>query len=185
MNCHVARNENERNEILRQRYDIFVKKFGYLPSSHTSEQIEIDEYDPYSLLFGIWDENLLLGSFRLVLPNAEKGLPTLNNMEIDPTFQSDLSHTAEISRIIAATDSQSVRRSIDILKLMQSEIYTVSCQHGITSWIGSIEPAFLRLLHFAKLNYITMGPLQHYIKVDRYPVILTAEAYLSSYRGAA
>lgn len=68
---------------------------------------------------------------------------------------------------------------------MQQEIYRVSRNYCIEQWIGSVEPAFLRLLQFAKLSYTPIGPLQTYIKIDRYPVALKLDDYQTAQKEAA
>lgn len=180
MECKTATTEYERTAILRQRYDVFVEEFNFLPPVAEDKEVEYDQYDAYSLLLGVWEEDDLIASCRLILPNEPFGLPTLNKMIIDsPLFQRDLP-TAEISRIMIAASHRRFKTSIKVLQLMQEKIDQLSVEYGIAQCIGSVEPAFLKLLHYAHLPYRPIGPLQHHIGPDRYPVILGTDDYFAA-----
>lgn len=172
----------ERTAILRQRYDVFVEEFNFLAPRNDGQRIESDKYDEHSLLLGVWENDMLIASCRLVLPNNPQGLPTLNAMMIDSQMVRDDQPVCEISRITVAADCRKFKKTIKVLKTMQEEINRISGNHGITQCIGAIEPSFLRLLHCANLPYKPIGPLQQHIGPDRYPVILTTEDYHASLR---
>jgi N-acyl-L-homoserine lactone synthetase len=158
---------------------VFVEEFNFLPPVEENRELEYDQYDEYSLLLGVWEDDDLIASCRLILPNEPLGLPTLNRMIIDsPIFRRDYP-TAEISRIMIAAGHRKFKKSVKVLQLMQKKIDQLSAEHGITQCIGSVEPAFLKLLHYANLPYQPIGPLQHHIGPDRYPVILKTD-YLAS-----
>jgi len=177
MECKTALTEIQRAAILRQRYDIFVKEFHFLPPREDAQPIESDKYDEYSLLLGVWEDDDLIASCRFILPNKSLGLPTLNTMVIDSNRpQHDLS-TAEISRITVASNHRAFKKTIKVLQVMQKEIDRISSDHGITQCIGAIEAPFLKLLHYANLPYKPIGPLQYHIGSERYPVILTTNDY--------
>lgn len=171
--CRVALIDEERNAILQQRYDIFVEEFGYFIPRDDGKRLEYDSYDTHALLFGVWENDLLIASCRLVLPNSILGLPTLNALLIDAEKIQRNHPTAEISRITIAHDHRVFKKTVRILQTMQKEINRVSYEHGIVQFIGAVEPSFLRLLNFAKLPYQPIGPLQFLIGAERYPVILT------------
>ncbi|MDD2267198.1 GNAT family N-acyltransferase [Sulfuricurvum sp.] len=173
MKCTVASTEMERTAILRQRYDIFVKESGYFVPKEKDDRLEYDSYDDHSLLFGVWENGSLIASCRLVLPNSSLGLPTLKAMEIDADRIQRDQPTAEISRITIAPEHRVFRKTIKILQTMQEEINRVSSTCGIKQFIGAVEPSFLRLLNCSRLSYQPIGPLQHLIGAERYPVILT------------
>ena len=171
--CSVASTEMERTAILRQRYDIFVKEFGYFLPKEEDDRLEYDSYDTHSLLFGVWEDGSLIASCRLVLPNSSLGLPTLKAMVIDAKKIQCDQPTAEISRITIAPEHRVFRKTIKILQTMQEEINRVASEYGIEQFIGAVEPSFLRLLNCSKLSYQPIGPLQYLIGAERYPVILT------------
>ncbi|HZF70234.1 GNAT family N-acyltransferase [Sulfuricurvum sp.] len=172
MKCTVASTEMERIAILRQRYDIFVEEFNFLAPKEENKRIEYDEYDEHSLLFGVWEDTSLIASCRLVLPNSSFELPTLKAMVIDAKKLDRLQPTAEISRILVASNHRIFKKTIKILQTMQKEINKIASEHNIEQLIGSVEPSFLRLLNCSKLPYQAIGPLQHHIGPDRYPIVL-------------
>lgn len=173
----IALTESERMAILRQRFDIFVEEFNFFPPREDGQRIESDPYDEYSLLLGVWEDKELIGSCRLVLPESPIGLPTLNTMIIDTETIKKDRLTAEISRITVASAHRMFKKTITILQAMQREISRVSAERGITQCVGAVEPGFIRLLSCSNLPCNPIGPLQHHVGLDRYPIILTAEAY--------
>lgn len=179
MRCHLAATESAREIIHRQRYDIFVRELGYL-DAETDKTVEKDRYDPFALLLGVWDENELIASCRIVLPECPIGLPTVNYTTLHADWNPQGHRTAEISRITVAAGHRSFKKTIKVLQTMQHEIHRLSKPRGINQWIGAVEPGFLHLLARANLPYAAIGPLQHHVGADRYPVMLTAEAYLAS-----
>lgn len=172
MECRVAVSEADQMAILHQRYDVFVEEFHYLAPKEDNKQLEYDSYDKHSLLFGVWDQKVLIASCRLIFADNLFGLPTYNSLIIDSEQLYNDRRTAEISRILIAHEHRVFRKTLKILTLMQKEINTVAIQHGIEQLIGVVEPSFLHLLNYAHLPYITIGPLQHHIGPDRYPVML-------------
>lgn len=177
MKCTVASTEIERTNILQQRYDIFVEEFGYFVPKEDGKRLEYDSYDDHSLLFGVWENDVLIASCRLVLPNSTLGLPTLNALTIDAEKIQSNQPTAEISRITIAHEHRVFKKTVRILQTMQEEINRVSAKHGIVQLIGAVEPSFLRLLNCSKLPYQPIGPLQFLIGAERYPVILTPKNF--------
>ena len=172
MKCSMASTKGEQTAILQQRYNIFVEEFHFLAPREDSKRIEYDEYDDHALLFGVWEKGDLIASCRLVLPNPTLGLPTLNTMIIDSTTFHKNESTAEISRILVASEHRIFKKTKKVLQVMQEEINRISYEHGIVQVIGAVEPSFLRLLNHSKLLYQPIGPLQHHIGPDRYPIIL-------------
>jgi N-acyl-L-homoserine lactone synthetase len=180
MECKVASTKSEQTAILRQRHDVFVEEFNFFTPKDDIQKIEYDQYDAYSLLFGVWEQEILIASCRLILPNCPLGLPTLTSMNIDfEKFQTDQT-TAEISRITVASTQRAFRKTIKILQTMQKEITRVSSDYKIMQWVGAVGPTFLRLLNQSRLPYRPIGPLQLHIGAERYPIILTLEDYTSS-----
>lgn len=175
MECRQASTEADRLAILRQRYDIFVEEYNFLLPNENGKRIESDEYDEYSLLFGVWEQESLIASCRLVLPGSPLGFPTLNTMSVEPGIIQDSFSTAEISRITIASDHRLFKKSINILQVMQEELCRFASDSGIQQLIGVVEPSFLRLLNCSSLPYHPFGPLQQHIGAKRYPVILSVQ----------
>lgn len=180
MECRVASTEMERTAILRQRHDVFVEEFNFFSPKDAAQEIEYDQYDAYALLFGVWEQNSLIASCRLILPNNPLGLPTFTSMHLDSEKFQPEQTTAEISRITVASTQRAFRKTIRILQAMQKEINQISAKYDIMQWVGAVGPAFLRLLNQSRLPYRPIGPLQLHIGAERYPIILTLHDYLSS-----
>lgn len=180
MECRIASNEKEQTAILEQRYTIFVEEFSFLPPKEDGKYIEYDKYDGNALLFGVWEKDNLIASCRLILPSKRLELPTLSTMEIDSDIYVKNLPTGEISRISVASGHRVFRKTIKIFQTMQQKINRVSSEYGIVQVIGAVEPSLLRLLNCAKLAYQPIGPLQHHIGPDRYPIILKLQDSITS-----
>lgn len=172
MECRVAVTQADQIAILHQRYDVFVEEFHYLTPKEDNKQLEYDSYDERSLLFGVWEDEELIASCRLIFADNLFDLPTCNSLIIDSEQLQKERPTAEISRILIAHDHRVLNQTLKILHTLQEEINKVASQHSIEQLIGVVEPSFLHLLNYAHLPYIPIGPLQHHIGPDRYPVML-------------
>lgn len=180
MECRIASTEIEKLAILKQRHDVFIEEFNFFTPKIDTQGIESDKYDKYALLIGVWEEELLIASCRLILPDNPLGLPTLTSMEIDSKKFQLSQVTAEISRITIASTQRVFKKTIRILQMMQKEINKVSIDYKITQWVGAVGPTFLRLLNQSRLPYQPIGPLQLHIGTERYPIILTLKDYTST-----
>lgn len=179
MECKIALNDTERNVILHQRHTIFVEEFQFFSPREDGQLIESDQYDPYALLLGVWENDQLIASCRYVLPNHQLGLPTLNNFFIDSEkFLSD-APTAEISRITVAPKYRTFKKTLKVLQTMQKKIDQISIENNITQLVGAVELNFLRLLNCASLPYQSIGPLKYVIGAERTPVLLNVNEYFS------
>lgn len=163
--------------ILQQRYDVFVKEFNFLTPRDDGQTIEYDKYDDCALFLGVWEHDELIASCRLILPNDTVGFPTLNRMIIDSKKLRPDQPTVEISRITVAYKHRGFKKTIKVLQTMQKEIDRISVDRGITQCIGAVDASFMKLLTYANLPYKPIGPLQHHIGPDRYPVILISDDY--------
>jgi N-acyl-L-homoserine lactone synthetase len=172
MTCRAASTQEEREAILRQRHDVFVEELEFFAPREKGIPIESDDYDDHSVFLGVWEDNELLASCRLIFEHDSFVLPTLNAILIDSPLYEAHAKTAEISRLTIASPYRSFKKSIQIFKVMQEELDRVSVDHEINQLIASVEPTFLHLINRARLPYQSIGPLQHYIKFDRYPIIL-------------
>lgn len=175
--CTIASTEMERTAILQQRHDIFVEEFNFFTPREDGQRIEYDKYDDHALLLGVWENDTLIASCRLLFPNSTLALPTLKSMKIDSEKFQRESPTAEISRITVSKGHRAFKKTTKVLQSMQKEINRISANHGIVQLIGAVEPSFLRLLNCSGLPYIPIGPLQYLIGADRYPVMLCSLEY--------
>ena len=166
--------------ILRQRYDVFVNELSFFAPSDHIQQLEYDQYDDCALLLGVWEDNELIASCRLVLPNDTVGLPTLNTLKFDSKKLRSDQPTAEISRITVAFNHRGFKKTIKIFKTMRTEIDRISVDHGIIQYVGAVEASFLKLLAYANLPFKPIGPLQHHTGPDRYPVVFSNYDYLTA-----
>lgn len=170
--CRTASTKDELDAILQQRYEVFVEELDFFTPPEENVPIEYDEYDDHSVFLGVWEENKLLASCRLIFEHDSFVLPTLSAVSINsPLYEPD-AKTAEISRLTIASPYRTFKKSIQIFTVMQQELDRVSAVHNVSQLIASVEPTFLHLINRAHLPYQSIGPLQHYIKFDRYPIIL-------------
>jgi len=170
--CRTASTKDDLDTILQQRYEVFVEELDFFTPPEKDTPLEYDQYDNHSLFLGVWEDSKLLASCRLIFEHDSFILPTLNAVFIDSPLYEANAKTAEISRLTIASPYRTFKKSIQIFKVMQEELDRVSVDHEINQLIASVEPTFLHLINRARLPYQSIGPLQHYIKFDRYPIIL-------------
>lgn len=177
--CRTASTQEEHEAIFRQRHEVFVEEFNFLAPREDGVPIESDHYDDHSVFLGVWEEEDLIASCRLIFENNDFILPTLSKVFIDsPLFEAD-AKTAEISRMTIASRHRSFKKSIQIFTIMQQELDRVSAVHNVSQLIAVVEPTFLHLIHRARLPYQSIGPLQSHIGTDRCPIILKLQDRLN------
>jgi N-acyl amino acid synthase of PEP-CTERM/exosortase system len=97
--------------VYRLRYHVYVDEFGYEHAGDHPNEMEMDEWDPYSIhMAALNPEGEVIGTIRLVL-NSIYGLPTLN--AVTPHYQDknpQSRHIGEVSRLAVA---RSFRRRVE------------------------------------------------------------------------
>ena len=180
--CRTASTKDELDAILQQRYEVFVEELDFFTPPNENIPLEHDCYDDHSVFLGVWEDNELLASCRLIFGNDAVTLPTVDAVFIDSPLYETNAKTAEISRLTIATPHRSFKKSIQIFTVMQQELDRIAVEHQLTQLIASVEPTFLHLINRAHLPYQSIGPLQHYIKFDRYPIILKMENRINLFK---
>ncbi len=160
--CRTASTKDEREAILRQRHDVFVEELNFFIPREDGVPIEHDQYDDHAVFLGIWEKSTLIGSCRLILPNASINLPTLKAMDIDIKIFEPSTQTAEISRMTVIPPHRTLKKSIQALKAIDKEVNRIANMYNIVRLIAAVEPTFLRLLEYAKLGYRLIGSPQKY-----------------------
>jgi N-acyl-L-homoserine lactone synthetase len=122
----IVESDEEKKLIYRLRYDIYCKEKKWLDPSNYSDCLEKDEYDKSSLHFGAFDDNnMLVGSVRLIIPENKMPIPMEKAFDIDPNYNQK---RVEVSRLIVPKD----RRGYNIVIGLVRTIYTWASENGIT-----------------------------------------------------
>jgi len=135
--------KDEMKRAYRFRYKIFCEELRWLPLNESKE--EFDEYDQFSIHFGIFSKNgELLGYSRVIPPNInfmlEKEFKDLiNNHAIRKEKD-----TVEISR--TAIDKTFRRQGFNLINLLFKLMYKWSIKNGIKYWYMAIESNYLKSL---------------------------------------
>lgn len=133
----MVKDDEEMKLIYRLRYDIYCEEKKWLSSSDYLRCLENDKYDKNSLHFGAFDENnILVGSVRLILPDINMLLPFEEIFEIEPNFDEK---RAEVSRLVIPKDRRGYNISMGLIRT----IYEWGINNNMTHAYSIIENDFM------------------------------------------
>lgn len=122
----IVENVEEKKLIYKLRYNVYCEEKKWLDPSNYLDCLEMDEYDKSSLHFGAFDDNnILVGSVRLIIPGNRMPIPMETAFDIDPNYNQ---RRVEVSRLIVPKD----RRGYNIVIGLVRMIYTWASENGIT-----------------------------------------------------
>ena len=122
----IVENAEEKKLIYKLRYDIYCSEKQWLESSNYLECLESDEYDKNSIHFGAFDDNnILVGSVRLIIPDKGMAIPIEKAFELAPKYDQK---RLEVSRLVIPKD----RRGYNLVMGLIRTIYTWAIENGIT-----------------------------------------------------
>ena len=156
--------EDELNEAYKLRFKVYCQERDFEPETAFPEQIEIDEYDAYSIHFIAKIGLETVGTLRLILDNPN-GFPIEKCCRLngyDKHLKKD--KTAEFSRfaiskeIVKSTGSD--RREI-VLGLFR-QAYQESKNLGINYFYAVMARGLQKLLNKCGVIFIQVGPLIDY-----------------------
>jgi N-acyl amino acid synthase of PEP-CTERM/exosortase system len=87
-------------ETYRVRYEVFCQEFGFLPTAHYPDGLEVDEFDEHSIHFAALTDDNVIGTCRLVM-NSEHGYPLNKHCKVFYVNEADLPKKSlvEVSRL--------------------------------------------------------------------------------------
>jgi N-acyl amino acid synthase of PEP-CTERM/exosortase system len=167
------------------RYQVYCHERGFLPAEKYPDQLEVDEFDRYSVHLGVVNlRGELVATARLVQPSVE-GLPVFNHCTLfpdalplhDPRFRIAEVSRLSVSRIYnrRAGDGffglqgptplrkEAERRGGgEIVMSLYRAVYHASKRRGHTHWIVATEKSLQRLFSRFRFPFKPIGPETDY-----------------------
>lgn len=178
--------EEELKASYRLRYEVYVKKLGWLGNSY-ADHLEKDEYDDcpdQSSTFIAYRDGLpvksgIIGVVRVIYPTKDLPLPIYRDFpECD--FPPKAEKSCEISRLICSDvfkalniEERSVyaRHSIS-LALIRALYRETWYEKNITHWFASLDVVVLGLIRFLGFPFEEIGEPKYYMGSLTAPVVL-------------
>jgi N-acyl-L-homoserine lactone synthetase len=157
--------EQELRDVYTLRYQVYCRERGYeRPEDHPGF-VEVDEYDPYSLHFIAYLNDVPAGTSRLILPNPI-GFPVERYCKVKTAeFYGDGQLAAEISRLAvstAVTREQSIRKTVLTLSLIR-EMFRAGNVHNIDCVFCAMSMGLERLLKRCGIWFLQAGePVEYH-----------------------
>lgn len=163
----VAATEAERQEAYRLRYAQVVGQ-GWVDAADLPDGLEVDVYDADALHVCAWERDALVGTLRLVLPQAGRPLPVeadfgirvephgavveAGRLVVAPTYRGDPAHRAWGALFACAWTSMRAR--------------------GYSVLAGAAAPRTVERLRALGLPFEILGPARVHWGEERHPVRL-------------
>nr|WP_279347115.1 PEP-CTERM/exosortase system-associated acyltransferase [Govania unica] len=152
--------------VYRLRYDVYCVANQFEDRAHQIAGYEQDKYDQYSVHSLLMDSEsgAELGTVRLILPNDEVSLPTL---QVSPTVAEAAgllfpqATTAEASRFLRAVDvsgsASGQRESARETLALMTAIVQMCASQGMTHVLALVTKPMLRFLNRFALAFKPIG----------------------------
>jgi acyl homoserine lactone synthase len=152
--------EEEYLQAYRLRYEIFCETLGWVPANSTG--LEIDRYDSFATLLGLFsEENTLLGMIRLLPPNQPFMLETDFSDLVAPGYQIRKEiDTAEISRLAITPSAKEQGLSSRYLNILLKGLYQWTLVNNVRYSYLEVEKRFWRILQFLGFISTPIGPVK-------------------------
>lgn len=163
------------------RYRMLVVKYHWAVAPNPGTNIEYDEYDAFSIPFGVFSEDgELQACSRLILPSDKAGLQIFNEFRDDlypdfvPAWKS--ASSAEVSSLLVSDSFKHPHRnSYPVAQWLYKAMGQWSISNRVRYWYAVAEKKFLRALGFQGFPFKIIGEGKHYKGAVTYPAVLDLE----------
>lgn len=162
--------EHELDEVYRLRYRTIVEQGWARPRDLAGER-ERDEYDEWAVHIVGMDAGTLAATSRVVLPLADRLLPTEAAFELTTPVPPG---AVDLGRMVVAADYRSSRHRIFAALLGRSWLEARS--HGFSGIVGDASRAVIARYEELGIRVTRLGPAQAYWGEERLPIAMDAEA---------
>jgi N-acyl-L-homoserine lactone synthetase len=161
----LAASEGEREATFRMRYQAIVER-GWKRPEEMPGGIERDEWDDHALHVVAWDGANAVGSFRLIMPEAGRGLPVEEafGLTIEPAGQ-----VAELGRITVAHGASEAQRRV--FRSLVAGSWLQIRARGVFYLASDVTAPVQRLYSSLGLRIHRLGSPALYWGEYRFPVI--------------
>jgi acyl homoserine lactone synthase len=152
--------EKEYLQAYRLRHQVFCETLGWVPPNPTG--LEIDRYDSFATLLGLFsEENNLMGLIRLLPPDRPFMLEEEFSDLMAPGYRIRKEvDTAEISRLAIAPSAKERGLSSHYLNILLKGLYQWALVNEIRYSYLEVEKRFWRILQFLGFLSTPIGPVK-------------------------
>ena len=162
----LAESPAEITDALKLRYQVYCLEKRWLQREQYPSGLEADSLDPFARQFICLNEkNAVIGTVRLIL-NSPKGFPIQDHPSPPITYFQGKQTAAEISRLIVAKASRSLKVSLGLYRIL----YAHSREHQIHKWYMTIEPKFLKWFQTMGVRFAVVGSASFFFGDKTIPV---------------
>jgi N-acyl-L-homoserine lactone synthetase len=160
----VAQSPDERKAAYRLRYKVVTDQ-GWARPEKFLDGLEQDGYDAQAIHLLGWDDQKVVATNRLVLPTAEKLLPTEVgfDLRVEPGGQ-----VVDGSRAIVARAYSDYRHQI-FAGLLGCTWFEIQAR-GFYYLCGAAVPAMIRICRSIGFHISVLGPARQYWDQQRHPI---------------
>jgi N-acyl-L-homoserine lactone synthetase len=159
----LARAPKDLEAVWRLRYEV-VREKGWSLTDDLAEGLERDTYDEVALHVVARREGRCLATARLVLPRADRPLPTEQAFEVEVLPRGVV---VDCSRLAVARPE---RGGWALLAGLLACCWLECRARGFWRLCGAAEPAVLRLYGLLGVRTTLLGPSRLYWQKERFPV---------------
>jgi N-acyl-L-homoserine lactone synthetase len=161
----VAQTEDERQAAYRLRYQAVIER-GWLQPADLPEGMEHDEYDDQAIHILAWDGDIPVATCRLILPAAERLLPTeaAFDLHVEPAGE-----VLDAGRFVVARPYSSQEHIM--LGCLLARTWLEVRSLGFTRCCAAFASrGMLRVFSRMGFRYQVLAPARFYWGCERYPL---------------
>ena len=171
----------ELNALFRLRYKMYCEELHWLDAANYPEGIEKDEYDQYSLHYGVFKGRDAIGTVRLI-PENPCGFPIINVVG-GGIISSGERKTVEVSRLLVdkASNLTKYNTITIVIALIKQVYFDGKYKSGVTDWFAALDVYVYRLIRMIGFKFKPLGVPKIYMGSKTVPAYITtreADEYL-------
>jgi len=166
----VARGEQERDAVLRMRFECVVAE-GWSRSEDHPTGRERDAYDEQATFVVCRDGERLAGSMRVVAPSPDRLLPSEQEFGVRARPAGGV---VEVGRLIVAPGVRS-RQSHRILAGLAARGWLEAVAHRYDRAISTATPELIELYRGLGLRVTVLGPARDHWGARRAPIMIEGD----------
>jgi len=155
-----AESENEIIDVYRLRYNVYCQEKKFEAEDEYPDQLEVDEYDVYSVHFLAKKNDRVVGTARMILNNPI-GFPAEKHCKLNISIEGmKKERTVEVSRFAISKDaarSTGCNRQEIVLGLIR-EIYQEGRRLGVKYFYAAMCKGFQKVLLNCGIMFLQVGP---------------------------
>lgn len=163
----LARDERERDAVLRMRFECVVAEGWARPEDHPAGR-ERDAYDDAATFVVCRDGDRLAGSMRVVAPSPGRLLPSEQQFGVRAR---PVGAVVEVGRLIVAPGMRA-RQSHRILAGLAARGWLEAVAHRYDRAISSATPELIELYRGLGLRVTVLGPARDHWGARRAPITI-------------